>query len=233
MTMRARGWFYLVGIVACGLLRLEGVEPAEKVKKLASGEFAEREKASEELKEWVLKNKNASPDVIYKIWNTQKNPEAKARCLEVLKQAVIRQKFGKGQGFVGIVLGRVKTAGKGGLVQPGVLVVSVSANTPAQKEGLQQGDIILGVDALHFSKLPKRVKNRLPVSVDEVFREYIKSKTPGDVIVLQLKRGGAFLTKKLKLMRRPGWANARRRSRNRVDEEEAYFKSWLEKKRRK
>jgi len=227
-----------------------GVLPKGELTKLGSDQFEERQKAYVELKKWSVDNLKTSPELLYKVWAKSENPEVKTRCYVLMKEAAIVRQFGKGQGFVGIVMDVANIAGKEG--EPGrsaVRIAEVRANTPAEKSGLKVGDVILGIDdcdfhaeslkqaldAAHGGK-PKLVPGMNPRlirnPVVNVMADYVKSMHPGDEVTLHMLRHGKEVEKKLTLMKRPAYANVdafgRMLQDSRKDEDD-FFEGWLEK----
>ena len=226
--------------------------PDEAVKNLSSDQFEVRAAAYVELEKWSKKNAKTSPELLRKVWNESKDPEVKTRCYELMKKAVLVRKFGKGKGFVGIMmdpmvirqrLGQKPQGGKapegekkpeGGKppkvqVKKGINIAQVLPNTPGQKAGLKAGDVILGIDQLDFNKLPEEKQN---IDVRSLFQLYVASKQPDDVITLHLIRGGAKMDKEVTLMKRPSSADLDPFGNNRLggkerEEQEAFFDQWL------
>jgi len=125
--------------------------PKEGIKKLASEQFEERQKAYSELKKWSVENLKTSPELLHKVWGESEDPEVKTRCYALMKEAAILRQFGKGQGFVGIVMDVAVIAGeKGKPDRSAVRIAEVRPNTPAEKSRLKVGDVILGIDDCDF-----------------------------------------------------------------------------------
>jgi putative serine protease PepD len=73
---------------------------------------------------------------------------------------------------------------------PGALVGNVNPGTPAAEAGIKTGDLIVGFDG-------KTVRNPSELSLA------VLTKKPGDVVKIELKRGGSTKTVTVKLGRRP------------------------------
>jgi S1-C subfamily serine protease len=73
---------------------------------------------------------------------------------------------------------------------PGALVGNVNPGTPAAEAGIKTGDLIVGFDG-------KTVRNPSELSLAVLTRK------PGDVVKIELKRGGSTKTVTVKLGRRP------------------------------
>jgi len=170
--------------------------PVGVVEKLASDQFETRDRAYGELSQWAKSHLKTSPELLYRTWKSSGQPEVQTRCYALMKESVMSREFGRGKGFVGILMD-VKPAGPGGVKQQrGILIVQVLPKTPGQKSGLKAGDLILGIDQLDFNKLPE---NQQKFDVRTLFQEYVKSKHPDDVITLHLMRGGKKIDKKVTL----------------------------------
>ena len=238
----------LTGFVAAEL-------PKDVLGKLGSDQFEVRQKAYAELKEWSVGNLKTSPSLLYKVWAKSKDPEVKSRCYVLMKEAAIVRHFGKGQGFVGIVMSAAVIAGKEGEPdRSAVGITEVRVNTPAEKSGLKVGDIILGIDDCDFHA--ERLKQALDAAHDgkpkvipradprmgnfqllrdpvvDIMGDYIKSKHPGDEVTLHMFRQGKKIEQKLMLMKRPAYANVDRFGRMLQDprkEGDDFFEDWLKK----
>jgi len=221
-----------VGSTSIVLAEKDGVGdgvPDGVVEQLSSEKFEVRVGAYAELKKWSKKNPKSSPAQLHKIWVSSDDPEVKTRCYTLMKEMVIQRKFGKGKGFVGIMMDPMVIGGgqPQGKAKVGIRIVQVLPNTPANKAGLQPGDFIVGIDELDFNKLPVEKKQ---IDVRTTFQEYVKSKQPDDVITLHLLRAGKAMDQDVTLMKRP--ASADRGFFNRGEnleraESEAYFEKWL------
>src|SRR5262249_55867571 len=74
--------------------------------------------------------------------------------------------------------------------EDGVVIVSVAANTPAQKSGLQQGDIIFAV-------------NDKAIHDGTEFQKALAGFKPGDTITVKLNRDGKEMSVQVTLAERP------------------------------
>jgi hypothetical protein len=220
MNMRLAGLAMMAwALVLGGGLSSAAVEvPKDLLGNLSSDQFEVRNQAYAGLKKWSKGNVKISPELLHAVWVESMDPEVKTRCYVLMKDAVILRMFGRGKGFVGIMMERL---------QQGVRVSHVVPNTPAQKAGLVVGDVILGVDQLDFTNRPEPQKKRDALTL---FQEYIKSKRSDDVVVLHLLRAGKKIDKKVTLMKRPASVDQRVFGHQVPDEkaeQDAYFEQWL------
>jgi len=233
-------WFcYFVFLGMSAQVMADG-PPKGALKNLSSDKFEVRSAAYAELEAWMKKNVKSSPALLHKVWRESEDPEVKTRCYVLMKQAVLIRQFGKGKGFVGIMMdpivrGPMLQGGQpqGGLlkgdVQMGINIAQVLPNTPGQKAGLKAGDVIVGVDELDFNKLPEAQKK---MDVRSLFQAYVGSKKPDDVITLHLLRAGKKVDSEVTLMKRPASADINPFGGSSVSEREraereAHFEKWL------
>ena len=210
--------------------------PKGALENLSSDNFELRTSAYADLEKWSKENVKTSPELLHKVWSESEDPEFKTRCYELMTQAALVRKFGKGQGFVGILMDsmlRVPMLKMG--VKPkvpakrGIRIAEVIAKTPGQKAGLKAGDIIVGVDDLDFNKLPK---NKQKVDSRTLFQVYVGAKHAEDVITLYLTRDGKKIDKKVTLMKLPASLAAnslggRRAADKKRAEQDAFLEKWL------
>lgn len=205
--------------------------PRTSLKKMASAEFSERQQGYEELQQWSKENVKQAPDLLYQVWNQEKDPELKTRCYSLMKDAVILREFGKGKGFVGVRMEEAIVPGGANLpARRGVRIAQVVRGTPGERAGLAMGDIVTGVDDVDFSKFEQA---QAPDGVVDVFSDYIQSKHPGDVINLHILRGGKKLEKKVRLMLRPDGIDRDLFGRDDealINRSDLFFETWLKKK---
>ncbi len=210
--------------------------PLDAVKQLSSEQFAVRERAYKTLEVWSKKHTEQAPEKLYEVWSAGDDPEMKSRCFVIMKKSVIERKFGKGEGFVGIMMQIVQFKGQKVLAIMEVVdhLPGMKEKTPAKKSGLKAGDRILGIDKLDFLHLPKEKKGGNPIPM---FQEYVKSKSPGDEVVIHLFREGKHMEKKLILIKRPTNLNevadpfnpfGTNQKDQKKEKEDAYFEKWLE-----
>jgi len=206
--------------------------PVAQLEQLTSDEFEKREAAYAAIQKWSAENITSSPELLYKAWRANEDPEVQSRCYQLMEEVLKRREFSKG--FLGIQMSGVllpnKPKGQAG--REAVSVLNVLPDTPAQQVGLRGGDMILRVDGLDLSAPVQGLKNRqfdlmrASEAVDK-FSTYIKSKQPDDKVTLHLLRGDKRLTKEVTLMRLDP-ANDRNYEKTEADFK-AYLDEWLQK----
>ena len=82
-----------------GAMTASAQVPEAALQKMASAEFSVREQGYEVAKKWSLANVKTAPELLYKAWLNQEDPEVKTRCYTLMKDAVIHREFGRGKGF--------------------------------------------------------------------------------------------------------------------------------------
>lgn len=223
--------------------KVEYIElPPALVEQLSSDDFEVREKAYAGLHKWSKENIKASPELLYKAWKGNDDPEAQSRCYNLMRTMVTQRKFGKGKGFLGIQMKGVflpAMPGKPAGLQA-VRVENILDDTPAQKVGLRMGDLIVRVDELDLQQAnpanlgaevkPGRLRMGLGLGLEmhsvSRFSDYIKSKQPGEKVVLHCLRGNQRLEIEVCLMK---LAAANDPKHGQVEAEaEMFFRQWLE-----
>ena len=210
--------------------------PPGLVEKLSSDDFEMREKAYAGLNKWAEQNETASPELLYQAWKGNDDPEAQTRCYSLMREMLLQRKFGKGKGFLGIQMrGVILPAKPGGLAGlQAVRVEDIVDDTPAQKVGLRMGDLIVRVDELDLQRAnpanlgaeAKPGMRILEMHSVERFSEYIKSKQPGEKVILHCLRGDKRLEIEVCLMKLaptndPNYEQLEAAS-------EMFFRQWLE-----
>lgn len=216
----------LVCVLLTGFVSAE--MPGDVLDKLASGQFKERQSAYAQLEKWAEENTKTSPEALHKAWLASEDPEVKSRCYSLMKGVVIKRRFGKGKGFVGVQMEEIELPGKPGAeARAGVQVKMILPKTPAQKYGLAVNDVVVAIDEVDLSNPPKEWRLNSAVLV---FSHYVQSKQAGDTVTLHIVRGGKRIEKKIVLMKRPASADVDPFGRHRPDgnrEAERFFKGWL------
>ena len=167
--------------------------PEGIIESLGHEDFKKRHAGQRELLMWGKEDLQGSIKVLYRIYREADNPEVRLRSREVLKALVILKQPLPGQGYLGIQMDTARWKDEEGMMRPAVLITEVRKGTAADLAKLKADDLITGLDDVQFDDLaPTR---RLA--------DYIKSKGPGDKIVLKVKRGKDHLELTASLRRRP------------------------------
>ena len=178
------------------LSALPAAEPENKewIEGLGSEQFADRETAQAELTEWAMADLDARADYFLGLMRTSEDPEIKIRCRAILKDAVLGGLEDSGPGFMGIVMSRiVARVPLGDEVVMGVGVDAVQPDTPAQKSGLQPGDLLVKVDELSLDA----------PDGSTLLQQYVTEVGAGNKIELSVVRDGKIEEVPLVLMRTP------------------------------
>ncbi|MGB0993555.1 MAG: S1C family serine protease [Akkermansiaceae bacterium] len=212
--------------LSISIVELSAEPPQAAIKNLSADEFQVRDEASKQLSEWANKNLTTSPEELYKTWSKLRDPEARARCFSLMKQVVVLRKFGKGKGYLGVMMREVAVPRGGNAGKRGVMLLTVEPGTPAERAKLLQGDIVTQIDKIDLTKVPED-------GLVDSFSGYIQSKEPGDTITLKIIRNGKPIEKKATLIKRPPEADRFQRwgdnPENRLNDEELHFKLFLHK----
>ncbi|GEM_PF-1251349 len=164
----------------------------ETLLRLGHEDFQIRREAQEALLAWGREDLEAGIERIHEVFRRTEDPEIRLRAREVLKRLVIEKQPWGGQGYLGIQMQAAQVKGEKGKLRPAILVTEVREGTAAEEAGIRVGDMILAVDELTF----QGVDARLP------FGDYIKSRKPGDLVVLSIRRNEEDLKVRSGLRRR-------------------------------
>ena len=88
--------------------------PPAQLEKLSSDDFEERETAYKAIHEWADQNLTAAPELLYKAWRANEDPEVQSRCYHLMKEMVTQREIRKGKGFLGIRMTGVMLPNKPG-----------------------------------------------------------------------------------------------------------------------
>ena len=120
-------------------------------------------------------------DELFRQSRIAEDPEARERCLSILRELVIDGYAKEGEGYIGIGL-RPEIGNVPGDPNPrGVIrVTQVQPDTPAQKADIRLNDLIVGLD--------REVWHEVDASL--VFREKIRMMKPNTKVELKILRDG-------------------------------------------
>lgn len=184
------------------------------IDQLGAPKWRDREKAQSQLLTPDPDFSKAVVDRALQVLTTTQDPEMKIRLTDLLEVIVLRDSFKGEQGFLGVTLHPVIAS----LVPDGPIVHTVGiveplAGYPADKAGIKSGDRIIQID------------NKIcgPAFGVPDLVAYISSKSPGDIVVLQLWSNGIRTEKSVSLAARnvPSDMSLEQRT-------ELFFRSWLE-----
>ncbi len=212
--------------------------PAEILSGLRSDSFKQRQAAEASLAEWARNGGPAAADTVHRLFRDAADPEISARCLGVLRTLAMDEYANSGVGFLGVRL-ELNT-----VVVPlpdekkavGVRLLLIQPDTPAEKAGLQAGDILFQLDGHTWRE----------GDLSEKITEVIKGYKPGDEVKARLLRAGRVIELPVVLGRRPAGADLLALSfpgaqmggfeetlrELELAEREAFFRRWMEKKKK-
>lgn len=173
---------------------------------LLSESFAERQEAEKKLIDWAReKDSEKRAEELFRRYLVSEDPEEFRRLTDVLlavhfekKKEIIPQ---TGPGFIGISMDPAQIRQgffleQGGNIAPlpdftkGVFIREVIPGTPAEKAGLQVGDIIVSIDE-------ESIAGGVPT---EKLKQIVGGKPPGSKILLGVARGEESLKIEVTLM---------------------------------
>lgn len=156
--------------------------PQELLRGIASDDFAEREESQAKLMQWSQKNSKVATSELLKLSESDEDPEVRKRCELILRALGEADYLSDGQGYIGILMQEVMLeAGGENDVPMGIRVLDVMPGSPAEKAGLQVGDMIVALDGDSWKGIG---------AVTE-FGEKIAAKKPLVEVKLSIRRGVA------------------------------------------
>jgi hypothetical protein len=142
-----------------------------------------------------------------------KDPEIRFRLKNILRSLVIKREF-RQKGFVGISMQPNRAPLKiGNEVFLPIEIISVMPDLPAEKGGVNAGDLILKVDA-------KTCNEKFQTT--EIVK-YISAMKPGTVITFLLQSNGEQVTKEIVIAERPVLPNEPTIE----EQQDEFFRNWL------
>jgi len=162
--------------------------PENLVETLGNEDYLQREDAEEKLTKWIKgkgkEKRKKNLEELEQLKEKAKSPEVKMRLNNVLDR-IIFEPIPNTRGYIGIRMNPM---------MGGVSIAQVQPNTPAEKHGLKEGDVIIEIDGVDLTQ------KKLHFDEAMLFlRDYVKKKNAGDKLILKLLRNGDEMTKKLKL----------------------------------
>ena len=200
--------------------------PKEYVSNLTSDSFDERETAYTGLKKWAEKHPQVSSEKLFKLWSETENPELRARCLSLTKEAFLFRKKGNGQGFIGVNIRDSIVVDPDGIQRISVEIIGVTPDKAGAAAGLRVGDKVIVLDDLDFSKIKGAGDIARIIGAGGAtlaFIDYVKAKHPDDVVTLEIMRNNQLIKKEVMLIRRDLTLFPQEQ-----EEEERSFKLWFD-----
>ncbi len=203
--------------------------PKETVSRLTAEDYPTRDSAAEALYSWADEGGVEAKDWLVRTALEAEDPELLSQSAEVLRRLVISELARERPGFVGIVMWPVAIKDEDSEAF-GVAVRKVYADSPAEKAGLDAGDVIVELNGDGW----------MSESAQDDFAEQVGKLGAGETISLAVIRNGKKETEEVEmtLAPRPWSAGEYRTQRETNDllsrrfqtEEEAQrevFREWL------
>lgn len=219
----------LIALVSYLSPSVDAVElPTVPFSRLGSAQFAERERAQEELLEWCRKQPGPAMDELFRHTRVAKDPEVRERCTAILRELVTDDYLKDGQGYIGVAL-MDDFANVPGDPKPrnAIRISMVETGSPGDKAGIKANDLILALDGKTGAEVQGYLK----------FQEEIRSRKPHTKAKLKILRGGETLEIEVRLGRRLVVPDEQFFDGRNIDPEaieraakEAHFRRWLSQK---
>lgn len=171
--------------------------PAGQVPELSSESYPNRVAAQKAIQAWADGVRGRAATQILREYEAAEDPETRLRLRELLREAVVsefQRREGAG-GYVGIKMLHARVAIPGQKDPGGGVTVSwIHPGTPAERAGLQVGDVVIGMADI-----------RWPANGDapKGFSAEVRKRNPGDRVVLEVLRAGELTSVELTLAARP------------------------------
>ena len=174
-----------LGVLSLTLSNFAIAIPQDLVETLGNEDYLQREDAEEKLTKWTKGKGKKTFKALEQLKEKAKSPEVKMRLNNVLDRMTIFEPIPNTRGYIGISMNAI---------MGGVSIAQVQPNTPAEKHGLKEGDVIIEIDGVDLTQ------KKLHFDEAMLFlRDYVKKKNAGDKLTLKLLRNGDEMTKELKL----------------------------------
>ena len=208
------------------MLLAEEAQPTDLLRDLGDDAFKTRQAAEAGLRAWATQQPDQAQPLFLKQVQQSLDPEVRMRCRSLLKDIVMLEFRKQCEGFVGIQMFIQPL--DGATVRFGVRVTGVTRDTPAQRAGIQAGDVILELEGEGWTD-----ENAM-----QSFSDVIRKHHPGERVKMKVQRGAQDLDIEVELARRPEILNANNGmfflgevefdpSRLQAQAEEKFFKEWL------
>lgn len=185
-----------LALAICGIAL--GEIPQGIVSRAASEDFKVRREAKLDLSAWGRHHPQPeiARDELFLLSENAEDPEVRLSALAALRDLlVLDYKRENEKGYVGVLMAPIMGIKVPGdpEIRAGVQVTQVVPNSPADLEGIEPGDIVVGVDDQIW-------RNENP---QLGFSEYVQAAKPGTKVELSLLRNGALVQFPLTLGLRP------------------------------
>lgn len=182
----------LVGLT--GSVFADALLPPALFLELTSKEFQKRETAEAAILAWSKTKPEPAKDELFTLSQSAEDPEARVRCLAVLRRLVFEEYKREGEGWIGISLmdDNVLVPGDDKL-RSVIRVLAAMPASAAANAGIQPNDLIVG--------LADEVWHDVKASVS--FMKKIRSLKPNDQVNLKILRAATLMDVTVTLSRRP------------------------------
>ena len=172
---------------------------AGQIQKLGADHSEDRKSAMAFMETWATSEPDKARQKFLSLLSDANEPEVRERCLKLLKRIAIRE-YGKfGEGYVGITMGMEEQIVLPGDGKPcfGIPVTWVTKDSPAEKGGIQPGDIIVSLDDIRW-------RQQLEISdLGKGLSAKIRAKGAGNKAVFGIWKNEKLMSLEIELSRRP------------------------------
>jgi hypothetical protein len=200
--------------------------PVKPLEDFKSEDFRTRESAQASLLDWSRKNPAVALERLFVLSQSADDPEVRERCLAVLREMIGDEYLKEGEGYIGIRM-QDETATIPGDPKPrsAIRILQVVQDSPGHVAGLKVNDLITGLEDRIWRD----------GAASEFFMQTVREFKPASHITLSILRDGKTMDVKVKLARRPLFADNPFLDESQVDLEaaekaakEAYFRRWMD-----
>lgn len=219
-------WLRLGFLVVLGARAvLGGPLPTDLFLALSSQDFQEREAAEAKLLAWCKLKPEPAKAELFRQHQSAEDPEARARCLTILRTLVFEDYAREGEGYIGISMRDDTSQVPGDAKLRSVIrVMATLPDTAASNAGIQPNDLIVALaDQVWYD-----------VKASDLFTKQIRSMKPDQKVKLKILRADVIMDFTVTLGRRPVMADLQWFQGESVDlqaaeraAKEAYFRRWL------
>ena len=153
--------------------------PADLFAALSSQEFQEREAAEAKLLAWCKLKPEPAKAELFRQHQSAEDPEARARCLTILRTLVFEDYAREGEGYIGISMRDDTSQVPGDAKLRSVIrVMATLPDTAASNAGIQPNDLIVALaDQVWYD-----------VKASDLFTKQIRSMKPDQKVKLKILR---------------------------------------------